>query len=189
MAFLGALLVLTASCTDSGVNTEPLPTTSATPSPTPKSTIDPRARPAVSAYEAFSVAANNAQRHPVGHDQKWPPESDFTKFSFDPFRAQFTSFIWSLKEQGVEYRGTPDTPHVSVKSVRLNAKPWPTVMLTDCQTGGDWDEYVIKTGKRVPSAESGDVSPPYLITIKMIYYDGHWGVQSTTADKSRTCTA
>jgi hypothetical protein len=188
-AILTALLASAPACTNGDVNTEPLPPTSTAPGPTPTSTIDPRAQPAVSAYMIFNDTSNAAQRHPVEHDQPWPPGADFTKTSFDPLRAQFTSFIWSLYEQGIEYRGTPPTPHISVKSVRLKAKPWPTVMLTDCQTGGDWDEYVIKTGKRVPLADNDKVSPPYLITIKMIYYEGHWGAQTITADKSRTCTA
>jgi len=184
---LTALLLLTAACTDSGVNTQPVPP-APTSAPAPTSTIDPRAQPAVSAYEAFNDTSNNAQRHPVGHDQKWLPGADFTKTSFDPIRAEFISYIWGLKEQGVQYRGTPPPAHISVKSIRLDAKPWPTVLLTDCQAGGDWDEYVIKTGKRVPDAGNGKIPPPYLITAKMIYYEKHWGIQSTTADKSRTCT-
>ena len=187
-AILTALVALAAACTGSDVSTQPV--TPAPPSsPSPTSTIDPRAQPAVRAYEAFGVAANNAQRHPVDHDKRWPSGADFTKTSFDPIRTQFMEYIWSLKAQGVEYRGTPDTPHISVKSIALDNKPWPTVVLTDCLTGGSWDEYVIRTGKRVPDAGNGPVPPPYLIMAKMIYFEGHWGLQSTTADKSRTCIA
>ena len=94
-----------------------------------------------------------------------------------------------VESQGVEFRGTPDTLHVTVSDIDLQASPWPTVMLKDCQTGGDWQEYSIKTGKKVPLAENSDVPPPYLITARMIFYKNHWGLHSTTADKSRTCTA
>jgi len=180
-AIVAVLLTSTAACTQSnGVKTQPITPAPTASNPTPTATIDHRAQPAVNAYEAFGVSANNAQRHPIGQDQKWPAGADFTKTSFDPLRAQFMGYIWSLKAQGVEYRGTPDTSHIAVKAIRLEAKPWPTIMLTDCQTGGDWDEYVIKTGKRVPS-ENGKVPPPYLITVKMIYYKDHWGAQSQTS--------
>jgi len=189
-AVIFTVVIMSATaCSNSGVNTQSLPTTSTAPGPTPTSTIDPRAQPAGSADENFNETTNKAQRHPVAHDQEWPPASDFSKTSFDPIRAAFTSYIWTLKEQGLEYRGTPDTPHISVKSIHLKAKPWPTILLTDCQTGGNWHLYVIRTGKRAPSAEKGKAPPPYLVTVKMIYFDGHWGVHSTTADKSRTCTA
>jgi hypothetical protein len=186
-AFLIILLSLTAACTGSDVTTQPL-TPAPTPTPSPTSSIDPRALPAVTAYEAFTDAAVNAQRKPIAPGEKWPSGADFTKHSFDPIKTQFMNYIWYLESRGLEYRGTPDTPHISVKSMALDATPWPTVVLTDCQTGGTWDEYVIKTGKRVPLAGNGPAPPPYLNTVKMIQYKGHWGIHSTTADKSRTCT-
>jgi hypothetical protein len=189
-AVLLTALLLISACTDSSVPTQPLSPSSPPASPAPTSTIDPRAQAAVTAYRMFNDTANEAQAHPVGHGEKWPRGADFTTTSFDPLRAQFTEYIWLLKEQGLEYRGIPDVPHITVKSIRLNAKPWPAVFLTDCQTGGDgWGVYVIKTGKKAPAADNGKVPPPYLTTAKVIYFEGHWGVQSTSTDKSRTCTA
>ena len=190
------LLALTlAACSGSSVNAEPgfsatatRPATS-TATPGPTSTIDPKARAAVKAYESFQAATINAQRKPVASGQGWPDGGDFTRFSFDPIKTAYVSYIWSLESQGVEFRGTPDTQHISVAAIDLKASPWPTVTLKDCRTGGDWEEYSIKTGKKIPLAGNGDVPPPYLITAKIIFYKNHWGVHSTTADKSRTCTA
>lgn len=144
---------------------------------------------AVEAYQAFWRAAINAQRHPVAAGDAYPQEADFARFSFDPVRATYTGFIAGLATQGVQFRGTPPTPRVSVISVEPAATPYPVVTLRDCQTPApDWNEYVVATGKQVPKA-SAAVQPPYEITAKVIFYEGHWGVQATTTDTSRTCTA
>jgi hypothetical protein len=195
-ALRGSVVVLFVSvalvaCSDSGVDVQPgvtTPGSQPTTAPRPSASIDPQALPAVRAYEAFQKAANNAQRKPVSSGEDWPAGADFTKFSFDPIKTAYVSYVWGLEAQGVEFRGTPDTPHITVAKINLKASPWPTVLLKDCPTGGDWQEYSIKTGKRVPSAEDPDVPPPYWITAKMIFYKQHWGLHSTTVDKSRTCT-
>jgi len=187
--FVSAALV---ACSDSGVDAQPgvtAPGSQSTTTPRPSASIDPQALPAVRAYEAFQKAAINAEREPVASGQDWPPGADFTKFSFDPIKTAYISYIWGLESQGVEFRGTPDTSHITVTKIDLQASSWPTVILKDCQTGGDWEEYSIKSGKKIPLAENTDVPPPYLITAKMIFYKNHWGVHSTTADKTRTCTA
>jgi hypothetical protein len=180
---------LLVACSSAGVPAPPGTSTSATHTSSPTPTLDSRAQPAVTAYESFQATAHQAQRHPVAQGQSWPTGADFTKYSFDPIRASYEAYIWSLRAEGVEFRGTPDTSHVSVKSINLGASPWPLVTLTDCQTGGDWNAYVIKTGKKLSLAGNGSAPPPYLITAKIIYFDGHWGLQSNTADKTRTCTA
>jgi hypothetical protein len=149
---------------------------------------EPQATAAVQAYRAFWRTAVNAQRHPVAAGENYPPDADFGRFSFDPVRATYTGFISGLAAQGVQFRGTPPTPRVTVISVEPTAEPYPVVTLRDCQTPApDWNEYVVSTGKQVPRASS-TVQPPYEITAKVILYKGHWGVQSTTTDTSRTCT-
>lgn len=193
-AVLIMVALVVSSCSDSGVKSEPGATspaaTAATSASKPSATISPEAQPAVDAYEAFNDAANQAQRKPVADGEKLPPEADFTKFSFDPIKTQQAAYIWSLESQGVEFRGTPYEPNISVTKIDLKASPWPMVTLTDCPSGGDdWDEYSIKTNKRVPSVDDGDIPPPWLATAKVIYYKGHWGVYSMTVNKDRTCTA
>ena len=183
------LAVTLTGCAGSEVIEESGPSATRSASPAPASSIDPKALPAVEAYEAFTRASVEAERRPVAQGEKWPDGADFTKHSFDPIKTSYAVYIWDLKSQGVEYRGTPDSQHISVARIDLKASPWPTVTLTDCQTGGEWNEYSIKTGKKVPLVESKDVPPPYLITARMIFYKRHWGLYSTKADKSRTCTA
>ena len=158
----------------------------ATASPTTPA-IDAQARPAVEAYEAFVEAANNAERRPVALGQPHPPGADFTKHSFDPLRAEYASYIADLNRQGVEFRGTAPTPDVEVADIDMLAKPYPTVMLTDCpQESADWQSYQKANSKVVPTVPQTP-PPPYEITSKVIYYDGRWGVQSATPDTSRTC--
>jgi hypothetical protein len=150
--------------------------------------IDPRAKPAVDAYTAFNTASNNASRDPLPFGSAYPETADYTRYSFDPIRAQTGAYLAGLAQQQVTFRGTtPPVPRVQVTSVALDAKPYPAVTLTDCQLlAPDWDEYD-QAGHRVPDAPAS-AAPPYLITAKMIFYKSHWGLQSTTADTSRTCT-
>jgi hypothetical protein len=187
---LSALILV--ACSGGSVDAEPgFPaTSSATGAPLPSSTptISAEAVPAVQAYEAFNDAARNAARHPYGKGDVKPAGADFTRYTWDPFRGEYTSYIWGLAEQGLEYRGTPPTPHITVTSVELKAKPWPTVTLSDCQTNSsNWNLYNAKTGAVQPRA-SQKVRPPYRSTVTMIRYKKQWGVQKITLDSSRTCT-
>ena len=181
--------VLTACSSASQPHEDTLsPDSSAQTLTTASQSVDPRAAAAVEAYRAFWRAAFNAQRHAVAAGGTYPAAADFARFSFDPARAIYVGYIAGLAAQGVQFRGTPPEPRVRVVSVEPGAKPYPLVMLSDCQTlTSDWNEYVTATGKRVPVA-SASVPPPYEITAKVVYYKGHWGLQSTTTDTSRTCT-
>lgn len=183
---------LLGACSGGSQPHEDTPTTaSSTPPSTvtsPSASSDPQAAAAVAAYEAFWRAAVNAQRHPVAADDTYPQAADFARFSFDPVRATYTGFISGLAAQGVQFRGTPPTPRVSVISVEPEASPYPVVTLRDCQTPApEWNEYEVATGKQVLRA-SANVPPPYEITAKVIFYKEHWGLQSTTTNTSRTCT-
>ena len=193
MASRGAIAVFAVlalgACWGSGGEAESLPpsTVSALPTASPTSTIDPKALPAVEAYKAFFRAFRNAQRRPFSLDDKIPAAADFTKYSFDPFRTEYRGYIWGLVRDGGEYRGTPPTLNVRVSSVDTAAKPYPTVTLSDCQTGdGDWRYYDAQTGKLQPR-KPPKVKPPYRSTVTMILHDKRWGVKSLTLDTSRTC--
>jgi hypothetical protein len=180
------LLATAATACDSDQPTDTPPTT-ATSTPSPSS--DPRAGPAVEGYKSFWTTANNASRAPLAAGEAYPPAADFTRFSFDPVQSQYTAFLASMAADGVRYRGNPPTPRVTVTKVELEAKPYPTVILHDCQSPApDWRAYVTDTGELVPRP-STTIQPPYLVTAKMIFYRGHWGLQSTSTDSSRTCSA
>jgi hypothetical protein len=166
--------------------------TSMTSSPTSSQipTIDPKAQPAVNAYINFVTARDEALRNPPKLGQNYLPAADFTKFAFDPVRGQANSSIVSLGEQGLLYKGDPGRPRVRVDAVEPDAKPYPTVVLKDCPTATPtWRIYDAKTGKDMTLLPPSGTKPtPYLSTVEVIYYQGHWGVSKIDADTSRTCT-
>jgi hypothetical protein len=168
----------------------PSPVISASTS-TPEPTIDPKAQPAVTAYTDFVNAVSGALKNPGNWAQNYPPATDFTNYSFDPFRGQERASIVSLHEQGQLFKGDPGRPRVTVESIETGAKPYPTVVLVDCPTPTPtWRTYDAKTGSDVtPQRPVGAQPMPYLSTIEVIYYQGHWGVSKIDADTSRTCTA
>lgn len=141
---------------------------------------------AVAAYRALAAADSAAEKRPGDATLR----KTIIAYTFDPLRGQLTGYLVSLSTQGVAWRGSPPQPRVSVVSVKPTASPWPQVMLSDCPTPAPtWQEYVVKTGKVVPPAPSQvTVPPPYRIAVEVIFYQGHWGVRSTTPDTSRTCT-
>jgi len=163
-------------------------TSSRTSSPTP--TIDPKAQPAVNAYMNYVTARDEALRNPPRLGQNYLPVADFTKFAFDPVRGQANTSIVSLGEQGLLYKGDPGRPRVRVDAIEAGVKPYPTVVLKDCPTPTPtWRIYDAKTGKDMTLPPPPGTKPtPYLSTVEVIYYQGHWGVSKIDADTSRTCT-
>jgi hypothetical protein len=160
--------------------------TSRSPSATSPS-YDPRAKPAVDAYMRFTTAAEKTEMHPPNLGQPLRADVDFTKYSFDPIKSAFFGYVTTLNREGQAWRGTPPTPRISVLSVDLTAKPYPTVTLWDCPTPArSWQQYDVKTG-RVASTRAGLPSPPYRITAEIIFYKGRWGASKITPESSRTC--
>ncbi len=178
----------------------PLPTPSATtpisstpeappssPRP-PSSPIDPRAQPAVDAYLALDAASWVATTKPVNLGQSLSPDADYTKYSFDPIRAQFAAYVANLAQQKQAFRGQPPQPRVSVKSMALDAAPYPTVRLFNCPTlAPTWQLYEVTTGKQVPLIPP-KVPGPHRVTAEVIFYQGHWGVRTVSTDLATTCS-
>jgi hypothetical protein len=191
------MALATAACGGGGVAVKPAVTTlrssppTASPTSSQTATIDPQAEPAVNAYMNFVAALAQASRSPRKLGQSFLPAQDFTKFSFDPIRGQANASIVSLSEQGQLFKGDPGHPRVSVAAIKPDAKPYPTVVLKDCPTPTPtWRIYDAKTGKAMTiTLPPGTKPTPYLSTIEVIYYQGHWGVSKIDADTSRTCTA
>lgn len=184
---IGALLVICgAACSD-----DPQPRDPGTSRPTVATTtpsIDPRAQAAVDAYEAFWEAGSHAEQRPVRLTDPRPAGTDFTRYSWDPLRAEYATYVASLAEEGMALRGTPPQARVRVASVDLDASPYPTVVLKNCPTPApDWHEVFVESGKRVPGEVDSSIPPPYELTVKVILHEGRWGAQSSTADRSRTC--
>ena len=162
---------------------------SATSSSTP--TIDPKAQSAVTAYLDYVTALNQALQSPRKLGQNFAPVDDFTMFAFDPARGQANVFIVSLSEQGQVFKGDPGRPRVRVDTIEPDAKPYPRVVLKDCPTPTPtWRIHDAKTGKEMTMTLPPGTQPtPYLSTVEVIYYQGHWGVSKINADTSKTCTA
>lgn len=173
----------------SAASVSTLAASSATSSPTP--TIDPKAQRAVTAYMDFVAAVSEALKNPPKSGQNYSSAADFTNYSFDPFRGQERASIVSLSEQGQVFKGDPGRPRVNVTAIKPDAKPYPTVVLTDCPTPTlTWRIYDAKTGSDMtPQLPPGVKPMPYLSTVEVIYYESHWGVSNIDADTSRTCTA
>lgn len=103
-------------------------------------------------------------------------------------RGEYVAYVMGLDRQGAAFRGDPPLPRVSVESVDLDGSPYPRVILRDCRTPAPtWEKYVIETGEGVPEA-NGPIPPPYELTVTIIFFDGRWGIQDSTSDKSRTCS-
>jgi hypothetical protein len=191
------MVLATTACSGDGVAVKPAVTTlrsspsTASQTSTQTPTIDPKAQPAVNAYRNYVTALAEALRSPRKLGQDYVPAADFTKFSFDPVRGQADVSIVSLGAQGELFKGDPGRPRVSVVALEPDAKPYPTVVLTDCPTPTPtWRIYDAKTGKAVTMTLPRGTQPaPYLSRIDVIYYQGHWGVSKIDADTSRTCTA
>lgn len=156
--------------------------------PTTTAPTESPAQPAITAYRQYLKATYNAQRSPRKVGGKYASDADFTKFAFDPMLTQENAYIESLSQQGEAFRGTPPSPRISIKQTNLTAKPYPTVVLTNCpESASAWVAYEVATGEPVPFT-SPKVKPPYLSTVTLIYYKDHWGIQSTSVDSSRTCS-
>lgn len=192
VAVLGALSL--AACADSGVKTQTTDTEEvvAAATPEPVATIDPEAQPAVDAYNAFMQATNAAEMAPFGPDDAFDPAANYAQYSFDPARTDTSSYVYYLHDAGLALRGTPPATNVRVKRVKLAARPYPNVVLTDCATTtGSWLPYQAKSGKPVPTILPTGVTapPPYRTTVTVIYYKKHWGVRLINVDRSTTCSA
>jgi hypothetical protein len=135
-------------------------------------------------------ASNSAQRKPQALGQDFAPSADYTKYSFDPERSDFSAFIYQLSSQGLKMDGDPGRSRPEVRTLDLAAKPHPLVVLTDCPTPAiKWDAHEGKTGKDVSVAPpSGMVPSPYRTTVQVINDEGHWGVSKITTDASRRCS-
>lgn len=171
-------------------STSPSDARSSRPSSSSSTPADPRVAAAVKSYENFIHAVNVTYADPpkkIG--DPFPSGGNFRMYSFDPAQGQLISYVFSLTEGGIEYRGTPPTSRIAVVSTELTAKPFPKVTLTDCPTAPpSWNAYYRKTGKPTTDKPS-KVKPPYLVTVQIIYYEKHWGVRKLTPNASRTCRA
>jgi hypothetical protein len=152
--------------------------------------VDPAAQPAVDAYLKFANAVSNAERKPHQLGQAIDPAADYGKYSFDPVRAQENAYILYLAQKGWVRRGTPPTPHPQVVTVDLAAKPYPTVVLTNCPTpspGWERNYYDAKTGKPVPDPYA--TQTPLTLSVQVIHFENHWGVYKIDRVKGKPCGA
>ena len=153
----------------------------------PKGTSDPQVKPALEAYQKFTLATVRAQQNPLPNSNAYPARANFTQYSFDPIAAEFESSIKALSLAKSAFRGVPPESHITVTSIDPDAQPWPTVTLSDCQTGQDgWQAFDTRTNKPVPNQEPR-IPSPYGAIVTMVYNQQHWGVNSIKMDEDRKC--
>jgi hypothetical protein len=142
----------------------------------------------VKAYESFVTAWQvSEQQPPAAPDKPYVAAGDFTKYAFDPARAEAVGDVLFLTEGHLKYVGTAPAVRVSVTNVNLAAKPYPTITVADCPTApASWK--VVATSGPPPTTKTPKVQPPYEVTAQVIFYEKHWGVARMTADSSRTCS-
>lgn len=177
--------LLTAGCTPNTMvaagNRQPMVTA------VPSGTADARVLAAVHTYEAFNRTLAEAQRHPVAVGRSYPTEANFSRYSFDPLRAENESAISELSLRKRAYRGTPPTSDIRVTSIDLGAEPSPTVTLSDCRAGrARWRPYDTRTNKVVAGREER-TSSRLGLTVRVIFYHQRWGVQTIEPDPNRAC--
>lgn len=160
-------------------------TTTASPSPTWSPPDYGAAQPAVDVYRKADAIYSAGLESP----------STFTAAALDLYLAgqakdAFDGSVRDELTQGRAFRGTPPSPRVLVASSNTSGAV-PEVVLSDCplpSTSSPWTEYVVATGKVVPTAVSSP-PPPYAATIKMFRPVGPaWVITSFTLDGSKTCT-
>jgi hypothetical protein len=153
----------------------------------PSGTSDPQARRAVLAYERFLLAVSRAQQKPMPDSSRYPDSADFGQYSFDPIESEYEARLQVLIKDGAHFRGPRPTPHLTVTAIDPDMSPWPTVTLSDCQTGLDrWQAVDARTGK--PVARQDPMVPrPYGAKITVVYKLQTWGVRTITMDPDRTC--
>lgn len=143
------------------------------------------AQPAVGVFLRLSTAYNAALKNP----SKSSP-SAFNQFVAGQARAVFDQSLADEKRSGKAFRGTPPADRLIVKSSDLKNSV-PSVTLEDCvleSTSDPWTEYVVATGRAVPTAAPAKVHPPYAATIKMFRPTAAgWVVTSYVLDATKTC--
>lgn len=158
--------------------------TSASPAPSWTPPAYGTAQPAVDAYLALDDAYNTAFRDPAH-----VPASTFDKYLIGDAKTLFDAALFNTKRAGEFYMGTPALQRIRVASANLRAQP-KTVVLTSCPLASATDAfsgYYVATGKPVPTA-APKVPPPYLHTMKMIYLNGQWMLETFMTTSTKTCT-
>jgi len=178
---------LTAACSGSGGVQEESPTTS-TPTPSATASVPEEAAEALTAYESFISTLSAAMADPTPEGAEAPAGADVTTWTWDPLRTSMRAYIADLADSGTHYAGTPHDLNPRVESVDLDAEDWPTVVISDCATGDDWNP-VDADGNPVPdTAATTSPPPPYRITVTMIFHKKRWGASEMASDTSETCT-
>jgi hypothetical protein len=155
----------------------------------PSGTADSRTLAAVHTYEAFNRTIAEARRHPVAVGrQALPYEADFTRYSFDPVRAEYESAIAELSDKKWRYRGTEPKSDIKVTSIDPETSEGPTVTLSDClrTVKPGWVVYDVLTD--TPVKDKAVLTPPVqALSITVVFTRLRWGVQTVTKDTKRKC--
>ncbi len=159
------------------------PASSSSPSPQPPPTNSPEVS-AKAAYWGFERASRAAEQQPRNRVLI----SALGQWAVDPALVTEAQNLAGFSLGGVAFKGAPPLPRVTVASTRLDAKPYPTVILSDCPTPApSWRAYYVASGKPVALAPA-PAPPPYAVTVEVILFKNRWMIYATKADRSHTCS-
>jgi hypothetical protein len=154
----------------------------------PSGTADSRTLAAVHTYEAFNRTVAVARRSPVPARTKLPYEADFTRYSFDPARAEYEAVIADLSNKKWRYRGKQPKSDIRVTSINPEAAEGPTVTLSDCLRTVKPGWVVYNAVNNTPVKDKTVTTPAVqALAITVVFTRLRWGVQTITPDTKRKC--
>lgn len=162
------------------------PSTSTAPTTTPASSEHPDPTgPAIAAYLRYRSIVNAVDRTPSSTRLL----NELAAITVDPQQGTDGRTLLQYRLNHLVWRGTPPRPRASVTESRLEAKPYPTVVVRDCPTASaSWKPYDTTENKPVPvQYPKGSAHPPFAITATVVDYKSHWVVAKVTTYMRKTC--
>lgn len=164
--------------------TAPTTSTRSTAPPATSTRPDPT-RPAVKAYLTYRATVTAAQESPSSSARL----KALAATTIDPQQGKDGNTLLQDHLDSIAWRGAPPRPRVTVTQNRLQAKPYPTVIVRDCPTvSASWRPYLTTDNKPVAvEYPRGSARPPFAISVTVVRYKSRWVVQNVITSMRKTC--
>jgi hypothetical protein len=155
-----------------------------TPTPGPTPTVDPTTAAAeaaiLDAYRSYWAAQVKVLRDPAPYsDLAYSDWGAVQHVAVDKALANLVATVDLYAENGIANVGAPVlTPVVS------GVVPDQSATIADCVDATNWRPIYVATGK---SAAAPGQAPRVVINSTVLFYDGHWVVNGSVADRAKTC--
>ena len=185
---LAALLAACSHSTPSPTPTVPIVTMSTDPTnaPTPTTTpsVDPTTAAAESAiqeaYRSYWAAEVNVLRDPTPYsDLAYNGWSEVRRVAVDKAFANLMATADLYSKNGIANVGEP-----VLNPVVSEVVPDTSAVISDCVDATNWQPVYVATGK---SAAAPGQATRVVINSTALFYDGHWVVNGSVADRQTTC--